>query len=120
MSELTDRLRSAAAGPLWDDQLAAVRQLLTEAAERIEQLEPISGALPPIEATQPCFKCGRIGPLVIDRYAQRYDMRNHPERFMHAMGVCPELPDAQKTEPVRSPSVLDEAELLAFGGTLPD
>jgi len=50
-------------------------------------------SLPPIEAEQPCFKCHRTGPLVVDRWPQNFGMRNHPERFMHAMGVCPAPPD---------------------------
>lgn len=38
-SDLPARLRQAAAGPIWDDAHEQVRALLTEAAERVEQLE---------------------------------------------------------------------------------
>lgn len=38
-SDLPARLRAQARGPLWDDNLAQVRALLREAAQRIEQLE---------------------------------------------------------------------------------
>jgi hypothetical protein len=48
----------------------------------------------PIEASQPCHKCGRVGPTVVDRWPHSDTMRNHPERFMHASGNCPMQPDA--------------------------
>ena len=54
----------------------------------------MSIALPPIEANQPCFKCHRVGPLVVDRFAQQAELWEHPERFMHKYGLCPEAPAA--------------------------
>jgi hypothetical protein len=48
--------------------------------------------LPPIEATQPCFKCRRTGPLVVDCFAQVPHRWDDPERFMHQYGLCPQPP----------------------------
>jgi len=111
-SDLPARLRAQADGPIWDDNHAQVRALLREAAEHIEQqletLTAVGGTsadrlramlaedpdTQPIEASRPCFKCGRTGPLVVDRWPQLYQMRNHPERFMHGAGICPVMPDS--------------------------
>lgn len=60
--------------------------------------------LPPIEAEQPCFRCNRTGPLVVDRFPQQPTLRDHPERFMHASGICPEPPQQPDTHTFRSPA----------------
>lgn len=49
-SDLPARLRAQARGPLWDDNLAQVRALLREAAQRIDELEaPERAAVAAIE-----------------------------------------------------------------------
>jgi hypothetical protein len=70
--------------------LAEIERLVTATRTALLELPPVAETLPPIEAEQPCFKCHRTGPLVVDRYPQQTHMRNHPERFMHGYGVCPE------------------------------
>jgi hypothetical protein len=90
------RMANHAGGDL-DDALSALARVevyIASTRKALTELPPIAEPLPPIEAEQPCFKCGRTGPLVVDRFPHGSWNRDHPERFMHAYGVCPEPPTA--------------------------
>lgn len=88
------RITNEAGGDLADalDALGEVVVLAVAARRALLELPSVVETLPPNEAEQLCFKCHRTGRLVVDRFPQTPDLRNHPERFMHQYGVCPELP----------------------------
>lgn len=98
---VTHGLANEAGGDLTDAllALASIEGLVTATRRALLELPPVAETLPPVEAEQPCFKCHRTGPLVMDRYPHQPGMRNHPERFMHWYGVCPEPPSPTEPEP---------------------
>jgi len=78
-------------------ELRKISGLLSQLAEAAQATpDPAERALRPIEEDKPCFKCRRLGSEsapVIDRWPFNSKMRDDPERFMHACGICPAEPD---------------------------
>lgn len=52
---------------------------------------------PPLSELYPCHKCGRRGDSTFRVVDLDPDPRNpnHPQRFRHAYGVCPKVPDVE-------------------------